>query len=649
MPAATASASPSDVLRRVLAGLAAAVSLVLLLTVSQLPGRLPFLLIGLIALTTLTIRNPGHALVVITFAIPLVRLAGRPWVPHASWVELLVVAVAAGWFLRRRRRRSTDDLDAPTLVAAVVVAASLAVVTTFTQWRLTGEPLPWSWLVTYWRGYFLLEASGNAVDSAMRLLESLLLFRAASLITQERPDWARPFAVALVASAAVCGALNVWAAWESARGASASIQALLHAFASARLNATYGDVNAAGSYFVMILPIAAAFALMRQARVWAIPASVLIAAGLWISGSRAALAAGLVAALLPIGARVKLRARRPGLLATAGMLLAAAGAAALLLPYRGNQRPAPDALRVRWELSLAATRMLATAPLFGVGVGNFFHLSGQFSSKELLTLFPPALHENAHNNFAQIGAELGLVGLAAFGWVAVVAARRLVRLTQSRPGDPLAWGMVVGIVGFAVTCLGGHPLIIDETAFTFWLLLGAAVGWGAPNLAGVTPQDGSVVAERPAQVPGWRGRWRNLDLVTVLIVALAISVPLRWYSNRAALDLSDVAFGFTWWYTGRDGVAYRLAGRTSLMYVPGEYRAIRIPLRATEPHTEVNVVFRVDGVIVEEARIRTEGWQVMRLQLPKRSRASRFRRLEMEVTTPVLTPRVLFVGRITPI
>ncbi len=637
MPAGIASASPPDVLRRVAGGLAAAVSVFLLITVSQLPGTLPFLLIGLIAIATLTIRNPGQVLIVLAFAIPLVRSSGRSWAPDVSWAELLVVAFAAGWFLRRGRRRSPDDLDAPTLVAAVVVAASLAVVTTFTQWKQTGEPLPLSWLATYWHGYFLIEGNGHAVDSAMRLLESLLLFRAASLTSQERPAWVPAFAAALVAGAAVCGAMNVWEVWESIRGAPASVQAFIHAFASARLNATYADVNAAGSYFVMILPVAVTFALRRPARIWAIPASALIAAGLWTSGSRTAIAAGLVAALLPIAARVKsgrLRALRPGLLATAGLLLAAAVAAALLLPHRGNQRSAPEAVQVRWELSLTSVRMLASAPLFGVGIGNFFNLSGQFSSKALLTLFPPAQHENAHNNFAQIGAELGLVGLAAFGWVAASAARRLVRLTRQRTDGALRWGMVVGIVGFALTCLGGHPLVIDETAFTFFLVLGAAAGWGAPN----APE---VMA--PA---GWRG-WRNLDLATALTIALAITVPVRWYSARAAVDPSEVAFGLTDWYTGRDGVPYRLAGRTSLFYLPAASRAVRIPIRATEPHSEIDLVIRVDGKLVEQATIRSGSWQVLRLPLPAHSTWSRYRRLELEARTEPLTPRMLFIGRIT--
>src|SRR5688572_32371468 len=113
-----ATASRRDVLRDVSGWLAGAVSLILLLTVSQLPGLLPWLLPGLFAATALTVRNPAAALIGIAFAIPLIRAAGRPWGPNAAWAELLVVAVTAGWFFRRGRRTPPDELDAPIRVAA---------------------------------------------------------------------------------------------------------------------------------------------------------------------------------------------------------------------------------------------------------------------------------------------------------------------------------------------------------------------------------------------------------------------------------------------------------------------------------------------------------------------------------------------------
>ena len=162
------------------------------------------------------------------------------------------------------------------------------------------------------------------------------------------------------------------------------------------------------------------------------------------------------------------------------------------------------------------------------------------------------------------------------------------------------------------------------------------------------PTDGPAHTDRPATTTRWRARWRNLDLVTALTLALVITVPVRWYSERAALDLSDVAFGLTDWYTGRDGVTYRLAGRTSLFYLPADYEKITIPIRATEPHSEIDLIIRVDGAVVEQTTIRTGNWQVLRLPLPTQPSRSRYRRLELEARTMPQTPRMLYIGRITP-
>ena len=40
--------------------------------------------------------------------------------------------------------------------------------------------------------------------------------------------------------------------------------------------------------------------------------------------------------------------------------------------------------------------------------------------------------------------------------------------------------MLAGLGAFVLTWLGGHPLLIREPGYAFWLLLGAATGAAAP-------------------------------------------------------------------------------------------------------------------------------------------------------------------------
>ena len=170
------------------------------------------------------------------------------------------------------------------------------------------------------------------------------------------------------------------------------------------------------------------------------------------------------------------RVRRTAAVAAGVVLVVLAVVLVRLLPERGNQQAPSTALEVRWELARTSFRILSAEPLFGAGIGRYHSRSGEFSSPRLLELFPPAIHENAHNNFMQILAELGIVGFAAVGWLLVTAAGSCARLVRAAPHDPLRWGVVVGLLAFAISWLGGHPLLIDEPAFAFWILLGLRAG-----------------------------------------------------------------------------------------------------------------------------------------------------------------------------
>src|SRR6185295_9454292 len=114
-----------------------------------------------------------------------------------------------------------------------------------------------------------------------------------------------------------------------------------------------------------------------------------------------------------------------------------------------------------------AGRMIAAHPAHGVGIGQFPRRAAEFVSPALLRVFPPAAHENAHNNFLQIAAELGLVGVAAFALLLAVALRNA---ALGAAGDPLRAGVYTALVAFLITCIGGHPLLIREPGYAFWLL-----------------------------------------------------------------------------------------------------------------------------------------------------------------------------------
>ena len=63
-------------------------------------------------------------------------------------------------------------------------------------------------------------------------------------------------------------------------------------------------------------------------------------------------------------------------------------------------------------MATVSWRLLARNPAFGVGIGQYYELSGD----EMLHLPVGRIYirQNAHNNFLQILAELGVVGFVCF-------------------------------------------------------------------------------------------------------------------------------------------------------------------------------------------------------------------------------------------
>lgn len=621
-----------------LSTLAAAFFLALLASLTAVPGVPPIAVAGLAGLAVLALVRPEHGLAALAVGIPIASWLGRQWAPGVAWPETLAVAFCAGYCARGARlpRRdappSPDALTPPLAVAVAVIVASLVLQVMVDAWRF-GEA---STLADIRRllqsAYFLSAGAADPIDAAMRLLESLILFRAAVTVTRRVPEFSTRLIVWLAIGASAAAALNLVRLWEGAARMEAPLAAFVRYLRTFRLNVHYADVNAAGSYFVAMLFVALGLACAPKRRAWAL-AVALIASSLWLSGSRMAYVAGVIAILLPVivfSARITRVGVRGTVLTAAALALAIlAGAAAYAIPARGNQQSPFTAFKVRWELALTSFRMTSGNPLFGVGIGRYYSRSGEFSSPELLRLFPPAIHENAHNNYLQLLAELGIVGFAAIAWLLVTAARLATRLIRAAPRDPIRWGLVLGALAFMLTWLGSHPLLIDEPALMFWIVLGAICGWG---------EVGAVPAATA----------RSFSLAAALAIATAISVPVRFVQQRADFDLNHRGVGLSPWQDAVDGVRYRLAQAASSVFVPSDARMVVVPLRAAPSRPDLRVELLLDGRPADVVTVSSERWQLLRIQIPQERRAPRFHRLELKVEGAPAATDLLMIGKVEP-
>jgi hypothetical protein len=211
--------------------------------------------------------------------------------------------------------------------------------------------------------------------------------------------------------------------------------------------------------------------------------------GLWASGSRTALIAGLLAfaPLLALAFRRRVLGSGRGVprrLAGAALTLFIAGV--LVLAFMSNAGPVR---RLRWIIPVtsveslnvfaldmwtrfgygrAAAHMIGEHPWFGVGIGSFPILVGDYPYSNF---GGPLVPDNAQNWIRHELAELGVVGcLGWVAWVAMLAATAAswrARATRSFR-TAVTGGVLVGVL---VISQVGMPTTNLAVAITFWTFL----------------------------------------------------------------------------------------------------------------------------------------------------------------------------------
>ncbi|MEO7741978.1 MAG: O-antigen ligase family protein [Usitatibacter sp.] len=137
-------------------------------------------------------------------------------------------------------------------------------------------------------------------------------------------------------------------------------------------------------------------------------------------------------------------------------------------------------VRVREEPAAYALDIIKDYPLFGSGPGTFASTFPRYRPETVVDYF-----DYAHNDYAQIGAETGLIGLGLMGLL-VGASLAAALLAQWRRRDPLMRGMafaaVMGITAMLIHSWTDFNLQIPANASLFMVLL--ALGWISLGLDG---------------------------------------------------------------------------------------------------------------------------------------------------------------------
>ncbi|HEY0872227.1 MAG TPA: O-antigen ligase family protein [Vicinamibacterales bacterium] len=620
--------TPLSIARRILWSAAAALFGVLLFSLAALDHVPAFVSAFLLALAALAAWRPAPGLALTIVLVPVATWIGRTWDGSIAWPEAVAVAFLLGYSVRQAGWRHSTSADALILainVTIAIVSASIGVQFLVLQGTIGSDAFLELAHQLAAGGYFVGNSGLEGLDAAMRLIEGLLLAHAGASVVRSDTSTATRLIAAFVIGAAAAGALNVWRVWTGASRLDAPVAAFFQYLLTLRYNVHYEDVNAAGSYFVMALLPALAFIRTRPVWRWIVPAA-LIVISLSLSGSRAALlggvlGAGIVWLVIRYLRRDTSRSLTPRTAVLAAAVMAFVGVTIAFAFVQRDVVPASTALQIRVEFARISVDMLSSRPLFGVGIGQFPDRLSEFSTPELEALYPVE-RENAHNNFLQILAELGIAGLAAVLTVLGIGAVRMLTLLRSHSTGLVERATYAGLLAFVLTWFSGHPLLVDPPALTFWAMFGVIAGLGAPRTTVVpgTPQPGNPVRRN-------RGHWA----AAAAVVAVLASIPLRAQHELGSGYFEHLAIGVSPDWRHDDEVAYRGAGQKFELFLQTG-RVLDVPMRATVGDATVLLEIRLHDRLIDRVQLSPNEWRRIRIVLPASDRA--FERVQFHIDAP---------------
>jgi O-antigen ligase/tetratricopeptide (TPR) repeat protein len=162
-----------------------------------------------------------------------------------------------------------------------------------------------------------------------------------------------------------------------------------------------------------------------------------------------------------------------------------------------------------WKGGLALIRDF---PIFGVGLGGWPEVFARYQLPPWQVLF----FAQAHNDYIQLLAETGIVGIALYAWLAVSIVRKIVSgaRTMDAAAGPIFAALIAGIVAAGVVEFFDFDLRIPALAVLFAVFAGLLV-----RLTAI----GSWAPERSPSRP-WAIRVRAVAVSIAALVLLAAAL-----------------------------------------------------------------------------------------------------------------------------
>ena len=584
---------------------------------NQISATVP---VALSALLALSIFWPSISLIVATSIFPI-----SEWITQTFSLgpmrlsEALVLVVLGGTIIRLAVSPKEIKAGAPEAAIGIVsacflfigvTATSIVVELSLMQTGITATWLNvWTFLaetLSQITSDYLLENSVGSLpglaDGAL-LIEGLLLVLIILKYSGSNPALPRNLAGALIIGAFISAVINLNPLATTVMEADEPMTMLARYLGGLRLSGHIQDLNATGSYFLTMMFVGIGFISARKdSRILGF-AILTIGVAFWLAGSRSALVASLVIVFSAAGKWVlsKQQGRSRTVLIALVLVVSLLTPLLMVMAYPERSRLSTG-FQHRRDFTITSVRMWATAPVFGVGNGRYYDLSGDFMPS---TLQEQYANENAHNNFLQIASELGTIGLAAFLWFIFLGARSIWKKSRiEQQLEPLLVWTCAGVSAFLLTCVLGHPLLVRETAYPFWVLSGLTL---TLSIGGLTEQS---VSKR-----------RHTAFRCLTILVLVASIPQRVNSASCGRPFGEVSLGlFEWEIEPNTDLRFRWSSDHATFFIPADAQWATFPLRAVHAGANTGVVtvnISLGGQPVMQVPLTDQNWTEVSLKMSR--------------------------------
>lgn len=169
-----------------------------------------------------------------------------------------------------------------------------------------------------------------------------------------------------------------------------------------------------------------------------------------------------------------------------------------------NQIVTGSSLRRRIAIWKFTGTIIKDYPLLGSGIGTFKYNSLRYQARffnqgENRSLYPYGIADKAHNEYLQLGAELGIIGLGIFIWLIISYFNYGLKALKRAKDNYYKQGIIIGLMGcivaFLVDSLFWFPMHLPATIVLFWLVLGltmAVIGIKVDAAGTINPEKKSL-------------------------------------------------------------------------------------------------------------------------------------------------------------